>query len=102
MRGLEALFGVLEGVFRPETARDLWQVRAGSGAVRVRDTIARDLAALAGTRRVATLWVRTPGRAPSEVHARVERWAPPHVWLVAPGRNAVRVLRADRVLRVSG
>lgn len=103
VKGLEDLFGAMVEVFQPESARDLWQVRAGGGGPAVvRDTVARALEAMVGSRRLATLLVRTPGHVPTEVRARVERWATPHVWLTTPGRNTVRVLRADRVLRVMG
>lgn len=98
---LRALWTPLVERLRPVSARDLWQVRVGqSGRVRVRDSIASSFAESAGRKRLLSVFYRTPGREPVTLRARVERWSPPHVWLVPEGRGSrgLRVLRADRVL----
>ncbi len=100
-RATAALLAHLLTVYRPATARELWDVRVGQhGPVRVRASLDALFTKLAGTGRPVTLLVRTPGRDPCTLRARVERWTRPHL-LLAPGvkgGHGLRILRADRVL----
>ncbi len=99
---LTALFARLCAALAPVSARDLWQVRAADGPVRVRDTIAAVLAAHVGSRDALRLVVRTPGHAERELTVRVLWFRPPHVGLASVGaQRAPPILRADRVLRVA-
>ncbi len=102
-RATAALLQHLIALFRPTTARDLWEVRVGQhGAVRVRPAFAASFERAARSGRPLTMLVRTPGRDPFTLRGRVERWTSPHL-LLAPGvrgRQGLRVLRADRVLRI--
>lgn len=99
---VQEVFVRVNALLRPESARDLWQVRAGVRApTLVRDAVSRTLAA-AGSRALAVL-VRQPGRTPKRVVGRIIRWDPPHLTLGlgASGRyRGVAILRADRVLSV--
>jgi DNA polymerase III epsilon subunit-like protein len=100
--GVQEVFQRVSSLLRPESARDLWQVRAGVRApTLVRDAVARTLAA-AGHRPLAVL-VRQPGRTPKRIVGRIIRWDAPHLTLGlgASGRyRGVSILRADRVLSV--
>lgn len=103
VRALRALFDRLVALYAPVSARDLWEVRVGQrGPVSVRASIARELDALASRRAFAELWLRSPGRELMRLTGRVERWSPPHVTLtdLGPQRHGVRIVRADRVIRV--
>ncbi|MFO0628782.1 MAG: 3'-5' exonuclease [Polyangiales bacterium] len=99
---VQEVFLRVSSLLRPESARDLWQVRAGVRAPTVvRDAVARTLAG-AGNRPLAVL-VRQPGRTPKRVVGRLIRWETPHLTLGlgASGRyRGVSILRADRVLSV--
>ncbi len=98
---LTALFARLCTALAPTSARDLWQVRAADGPVRVRDTIAAALVAHVGTSTPLSLVVRTPGHAERALTVRVLWFRPPHVGLASVGpQRAPPILRADRVLRV--
>jgi DNA polymerase-3 subunit epsilon len=104
VEALRALFPRLVRELAPPSARDLWEVRIGQReVVRVRASIAARLAALAGGRSTATLVVRHARRAPRLLRGFVERWDPPHVYVRPAGsRSGLKVVRADRVLRVEG
>ncbi len=99
---VQEVFHRVSSLLRPESARDLWQVRAGVRApTLVRDAVARALSG-AGNRPLAVL-VRQPGRTPKRVIGRIIRWDAPHLTLGlgASGRyRGVSILRADRVLSV--
>lgn len=100
-RATAELLKHLVTAFRPKTARDLWDVRVGQlGPVRVRASLDALFARAAGSGRMLTLIVRTPGRDPFTLRGRIERWSAPHL-LFSPGtkgRRGLRILRADRVL----
>lgn len=100
-RATAELLKHLVATFRPKTARDLWDVRVGQlGPVRVRASLDALFARYAGTGRMLTMLVRTPGSEPFTLRGRIERWSAPHL-LFAPGtkgRRGLRILRADRVL----
>lgn len=103
VRALHRLFEHLITVFRPATARELWEVRVGQhGPVRVRTSLEALFARHTGTGHPITLHVRTPGHEPTSFVARIERYIRPHLHLIVGprGHRATRVLRADRVLRV--
>lgn len=98
---LGALFDKLCVALAPVSARDLWQVRAADGPVRVRDVVDAALAARVGSPTPLRLVVRTPGHAERELLARVSWYRAPHVGLSpAGGSRPPPVLRADRVLRL--
>ena len=95
------LFARLVHEFGATTPRDLAQVRVGQrSAVAVREQIARALEDLQTSGAPCTLTFRTRGRAPTSLRARIERWTPPHARIVIEPGNLVRVIRADRVLRI--
>lgn len=101
VRAVHDLFAHVTGVLRPETARELWEVRVGQdGPARVRGSFEQLFARMQGSRRAVSLLVRTPGHDPTTLVARIERWSPPYLHLATGqrGANGVRVLRADRVL----
>ena len=103
VRALHALFNRICASLAPVNALDLWQVRAADGRVLVRAVIAGALAAAVGSPRPVRLVVRTPGHAEREIVARVLWFRSPHVGLAPAGTALVpAILRADRVLRVSG
>ncbi len=100
-RATAALLAHLVSVFRPATARDLWDVRVGqAGPPRVRASFDALFSRMAGTGKPITLVLRTPGSDPVTVRGRVDRWARPHLLLAlgARGRRGLRIVRADRVL----
>lgn len=100
-RATAALLAHLVSVFRPVTARDLWDVRVGQlGPPRVRASLDALFARMAGTGKPITLVLRTPGSDPVTLRGRVDRWARPHLLLAlgARGRRGLRIVRADRVL----
>lgn len=102
VRAVHRLFEHLVGVFRPSTARELWEVRVGQhGPVRVRASLEAFFTRYASSGRPVTLQVRTPGHDPTSLVARIDRYLRPHLHLTlgARGRRPTRVLRADRVLR---
>lgn len=103
VRALRSLFNQLVTLYAPSSARDLWEVRVGQrGPVTVRASIASALDDLAARRDFAELWLRAPGRELTRLRGRVERWSSPHVTLtdLGPKRHGVRIVRADRVIRV--
>ncbi len=100
-RATAALLAHLVSVFRPVTARDLWDVRVGqSGPPRVRASLDALFSRMAGTNKPITLVLRTPGSDPVTLRGRVDRWTRPHLLLAlgARGRRGLRIVRADRVL----
>lgn len=100
---LADVFRALVEILRPESPRDLWQVRAGVRLpALVRDSVARRLDRGRDGRPFAVI-VRQPGRPPRRMVGRVLRWDPPHLTLGlgASGRvRGVSILRADRILRI--
>lgn len=100
-RATAALLAHLVAVFRPATARDLWDVRVGQiGPPRVRASFDALFSRMAGTGKPITLVLRTPGSDPVTLRGRVDRWTKPHLLLAlgAKGRRGLRIVRADRVL----
>ena len=103
VRALHGLFNRICESLAPVNALDLWQVRAAEGRVLVRDVIAGALVAALRSSRPVRLVFRTPGHAEREMVARVLWFRAPHVGLAPVGTALVpAILRADRVLRVSG
>jgi DNA polymerase-3 subunit epsilon len=100
VRALQRLLGRVTAALRPETARDLWEVRVGQrGTVRVRRSLAQALQALAGSGRTVELVVRRPGSGPRNLQAQVLTWEAPYALLAPPG-GRVQSVRADRLLRI--
>jgi DNA polymerase III subunit epsilon len=103
-RAVASLLEHLIGVFKPRTARELWDIRVGEqGPVHVRPALDVLFTRLAGHTKPVTLLVRTPGKDPYVLRARIERWNTPHLLLAPVGRkgNALKLLRADRVLHAT-
>lgn len=101
VRAVVKLFSHMARLYRPASARDLWEVRAGQrGRLVVRATLDAFFTRVAGTGRPVTVVARTPGHDAFTLVARVERWRSPHLLLAPVPRKGqpLRLLRADRVL----
>ncbi|MEI8255688.1 MAG: 3'-5' exonuclease [Deltaproteobacteria bacterium] len=98
---VRAVFDAVVPAFGVTTPSDLWQVRIGQReAVVVRDAIAASLEALAESGARCEITLRTPGKEPTTLVAHVEQWSPPHARCV-DARRRMRVVRADRILRIA-
>lgn len=100
-QAVRALFERIVTDFGATRARDLWQVRVGQRErVVVREDVSHALARFCASGSPCEITLRTPGHPATTLVARVERWKTPHAHLVAVDRNALRVVRADRILRI--
>jgi DNA polymerase III epsilon subunit family exonuclease len=98
---VRVLFARLVREFGATTAEDLSQVRVGQrDTVIVRDAIARALEHFASSHAPCCITIRTRGRPARSVPARVEDWSSPHARITDVSGAHLRVIRADRILRI--
>jgi DNA polymerase-3 subunit epsilon len=95
------LFDRLVREFGATTAADLAQVRIGQReTVVVRDSVACALDRFAADGSPCRITLRSRGRPARSIDARVEHWSAPHARITNLAGEHVRIVRADRILRI--